>query len=60
MKVYRPYFFKKRYNPQNINFTGKARRWPFSYTWQMLVEVGYPPPISVAVEDEMVIFLHIT
>ena len=28
---------------------------PF-YKWQMLGEVGYPPPISVNVEDEIVMF----
>jgi len=59
MKIYDPIFLKKVQSTK-YQFYRKSEKVGHFYTWQMLGEIGYPPPISVTVEDEMAIFLHTT
>ena len=50
----RPWFVKKR-RPTKCKFCRRSKK---VFIWQMLWEVGYPPPILVILEDGDIVFLH--
>jgi hypothetical protein len=58
-RAYRPSFIKRR-QPTKYQFYRRSKKMAPLYIWQMLWQVGYPPPILVILEDVVVIFLHIT